>query len=339
MRSVFWNEEEARLRAGWRVMLQLLIFLVLLIGPAVLVVPWLVGTPWAESSFGAVGSARRGSEVVLPPLLLLSGWTLLAALASVWLAGRFLDRRALVGFGLRLDRNWWRDLGFGLALGAFLMGAIFAVELAAGWAAITGTFSTSADQPFIWPLLGFLVVFLCGGIYEELIARGYQLTNLAEGLNFRGVGPERAVLLGWGLSSALFGLLHAGNPHATMVSVLNTMVGGAMMGWGYVLTGQLAIPIGLHVGWNFFQANVFGFPVSGWDAPAQMAALVATTGGGPDLWTGGAYGPEAGLLGLGASLLGLPLISAWVRATRGGRRLYTGLAPRNASGATDDADA
>ena len=86
---------------------------------------------------------------------------------------------------------------------------------------------------------------------------------------------------------------------------------GLFFGLGYVLTGQIALPIGLHFTWNFVQGNIFGFPVSG--RITHATSLFLTQESGPDLWTGGAFGPEAGLLGLLAALAGAGVIVLWAR--------------------------
>jgi hypothetical protein len=63
--------------------------------------------------------------------------SLVAALFSVWLAVRFLDRGSFRSLGFRLDRGWI-DLCFGLALGVLLMAAIFLFESAFGWVSVVG---------------------------------------------------------------------------------------------------------------------------------------------------------------------------------------------------------
>lgn len=73
--------------------------------------------------------------------------------------------------------------------------------------------------------------------------------------------------------------------------------------YGYARTGQLWLPIGLHVGWNFFQRTL-GFPVSGYSFSGWLEINVP----GPELWTGGAFGPEAGLIILPICVLGSILI-------------------------------
>jgi hypothetical protein len=86
---------------------------------------------------------------------------------------------------------------------------------------------------------------------------------------------------------------------------------GIFLGYGYVRTRQLWLPIGLHLGWNFCEGVVFGFPVSGLDIYALTRIEVT----GPELWTGGAFGPEAGLIILPALIVGAGLIY-WVTRNR-----------------------
>jgi hypothetical protein len=91
-----------------------------------------------------------------------------------------------------------------------------------------------------------------------------------------------------------------------------------------VLTGRLAIPIGLHITWNFFQGNVFGFPVSGLEPVG--ATVLSIEQGGPLLFTGGVFGPEAGLIGIAAVLAGSLLTALWVRVRFGKAAMETSIA-------------
>jgi hypothetical protein len=246
------------------------------------------------------------------PLMLSSLGLALSLTLSIWLAGRFLDRRPFADFGFHLDRDWWVDFGFGLALGAILMLIIFLIELIAGWVTVTGTFVVKEPgDSFLTALLVPLVSFLAVGFYEELAFRGYPLQNLAEGLTWRAIGPQAAIVIATLLSSVVFGVFHALNPNAGARSTVHIVFAGVMLATGYLLTGELAIPIAIHITWNFFQGNVFGFPVSG--TGVRSATFIGIEQGGPDLWTGGAFGPEAGLLGLGAMALGILLTVLWVR--------------------------
>src|SRR5918911_257413 len=138
---------------------------------------------------------------------------------------------------------------------------------------------------------------------------------MAEGLNFPSLGPRGAVVAAWVISSSLFGLLHLANPNATVISTINIAFAGLLLGAGYVVTGRLAIPIGLHITWNFFQGNVFGFPVSGLEPVG--ATILSIEQGGPLLFTGGVFGPEADLLDIAATLVGSLLIVLWVRVRSG----------------------
>lgn len=294
--ALFWNQTERRVRAVIRVG----IFFGL----------WGFGPALLHRLVGPAVTAAMGVDARWLANILLDLLRLAVVLIALLFVARFVDHRPFVTYGFRLNRRWWVDLAFGMALGVLLMSGIFAVEWAAGWVTVTGFWVAPAGIPFyvaIWtPLMLYVVV----AIAEEVLSRGNQLLNFTEG--FRPLGFTSAVFVAWLLSSAIFGALHVSNPNSTWLSTLYLVLYGVFLGAGYVLTGQLAISIGLHFTWNFAQGAVFGFPVSG--RPLGGASVLAIAQSGPALWTGGAFGPEAGLLGVSAALIGMALIAFWVKA-------------------------
>ncbi len=231
-------------------------------------------------------------------------------LIAAWWVARVIDRRPLADYGFHFSAAWWLDFGFGLLLGGALMALVFLAAWLAGWVTVVATWrSDPPAMPFGLAFLAPLVLYLVVAVAEELLTRGNQIVNLTEGLAPQGYVP--AVLAAWIISSIIFGLLHVFNPHATWVSTTNLTLMGFMFGLGFVLTGELALPIGLHLTWNLVQGNVYGFPVSG--KMQYATTLVAIQEHGPVVWTGGAFGPEAGLLGILATVAGMVIIVGWVK--------------------------
>ena len=300
--AIFWNRNEVRLRAGIRAVLQLTLFFGLMKGLSAL-----FGVPSVITS-----------ETSLRAIVLVGVVRLLRVVISVYAACRFLDRRRFSGLGLKVSKRWWQDLGFGAGVGIVMMAGIFVVELAFGWVTVTGALCTaSPDNSFIPSSLVFVFLFACVGFSEELLARGYLLTNLAEGFNLKDVGPKRAALIGLIVSSLVFGALHLGSPDVSAISIVIIMMIGLLAGLSYLWTGRLAIAIGIHATWNLFQGHVFGLPVSGTTFASDTASFVSVEQDGPELWTGGAFGPEAGLIGICAVLVGTLLVLGWVRLRYG----------------------
>lgn len=324
MAAVFVNFGQRRPRALWRLAGHLLILLALALAMQAVLHP-------AASELGRAVALGPVEALVLPSLLVI--------LLGTWLAGRLLDRRPFADFGWRMSRLWWLDLAFGLLLGAALQAALFATMLALGWIEVLGRMAFNDSYPsFAAALLAAAGACIGVGISEELFTRGYQLRNLAEGLNRPRIGPRGSLTLALLLTSAAFGLLHLPNENSSPTAAANIALAGVLLGLGYVLTGQLALPIGLHVSWNFAEGCLFGMPVSGQPA---AAAVISSRLTGPEAWTGGLFGPEAGLVGTIAVLAGMALVAAWVRLTRGRIELCTRLAhyaPRSGAAPTDRAD-
>jgi hypothetical protein len=220
----------------------------------------------------------------------------IAVTLSVFLARRWIDRLPIESLGLKLNTQALVDVLAGMGTAFLQMGFIYLLMLDFGWLTFEG-FAWQFDPigAVVTGVLLFFATFILTGWSEELLSRGYHLQTIASGTN-----------LFWGvvISSAVFGFLHVTNPSATWVSTVGIFFAGLYLAYGYLRTRQLWLPIGLHIGWNFFEGVVFGFPVSGLDS----YALTRITIRGPEIWTGGAFGPEAGLIVLPALTLGALLI-------------------------------
>jgi hypothetical protein len=96
-------------------------------------------------------------------------------------------------------------------------------------------------------------------------------------------------------TSLFFGIVHVANPNGSWrAGAFIAVEAGLLLGAVYMLTRRIWAAVGLHWAWNFFLGPVWGLPVSGVGFPG----LVPLREAGPDLWTGGGFGPEAGLLGM-----------------------------------------
>jgi membrane protease YdiL (CAAX protease family) len=307
---IFWNPVERRLRALWRLLLQAALMVACGLVPILGVaepLTWLHRRGLFLAGY-AHDDYDRVVNMIIGPLLAV------AVIGSIVLAARWLDHRRVEEFGVRLDRPWWNGLALGFGVGALVMTLVFIIEYALGWIMLTGTMATTmAGIPLGLSLLFSVVKVLCVGTYEEFLSRGYHLKNLTEGLTPR-----------WGVvvSASIFALLHLANDNAGLLSTVGIFVNGLFFSAALIATGRLSTAIGAHIAWNFVQGTVFGFPVSG---DKEGASLIGLQQSGPGILTGGDFGPEAGLVGILASLAGIGLLLVWRRryaAAGDGRSSY-----------------
>jgi len=282
--NIFVSPDEPRLRAGWRLLIQTIMWI--LFGVILFIAASFLGI-----DFGS-GSAASILEQVL---------NFIAITVSVYIARRWLDKQSFESLGLKLNQQALVDILMGIGIAFVQMGFIYILMLGLGWLTFEG-FAWEFDpiSTVIMSVLTFFIVFIFVGWNEEIFSRGYHLQTIASGLN-----------MFWGvvISSVIFGWLHIENPGANWIAVAGIFFAGIFLAYGYVRTNQLWLPIGLHIGWNFCEGVVFGFPVSGLDIYALTRIEVT----GPEIWTGGPFGPEAGLIVLPSLVLGAGLIYWFTR--------------------------
>ena len=171
--------------------------------------------------------------------------------------------------------NPFRSFALGLLAGCLLIAVVV------GLLAVAGVYRV-LDIRFSSAFLGWALVLLPASAAEEIVYRGI-LFRMAE----EGWGSVGALIF----SALVFGFIHAANPGATpFTSLAIGLEGGLLLGAVYMATRSLWAVMGLHFGWNLM-TSVFGFSVSGVRNPGLLQSQTL----GADLWTGGAFGPEAGL--------------------------------------------
>ncbi|WP_410590785.1 CPBP family intramembrane glutamic endopeptidase [Amycolatopsis sp. lyj-23] len=168
-------------------------------------------------------------------------------------------------------------LGRGVLIGVALFGAVIAnIALLGdyevrGWGSVPGAVG----------LIGFMAA---AAVTEDLLFRG---------ILFRFVEKWTGTWLALVLTGLLFGLSHLFNPHATLWGALAIAIeAGGLLTAAYVATRRLWVPIGVHFGWNFAAAGLFGTEVSGNGTPQGLLHGVTS---GSSLVTGGDFGPEGSL--------------------------------------------
>ena len=213
-----------------------------------------------------------------------------------------LAAAAVLGYGVvtrRIEKRTLAEAGFApqgffseTAIGLMIGGGVFSAII--GMMSAFGLYHAGSVNTHFRPLLP-LALFLCIAVFQETAVRGCIFQTLE-----RRYGSGIALVA----SSLFFGLLHLGSP-VNGLSTAQWLVGplflsfetGLLFSAAYLLTRRLWLPIGLHWGWNFFETSIYGTANSGaWENDPNT--LFAGHTHGAFLVTGGAFGPEASVLGL-----------------------------------------
>jgi membrane protease YdiL (CAAX protease family) len=221
---------------------------------------------------------------VTPSIFVVSALgTFSAASVANAIALRIYERGQLLDIGLGWNAASGRNLSLGLlgGIGAGLIVLIGPVVVRAA------DFERVQNGHMQWGSTLFVsVVLLFGAVGEEMLFRGYGFQILV-----RAMGPFATILP----VGVLFGLAHSQNLHYTWLALANTTLWGVLLGYAFIRAGDLWLPIGLHFGWNWV-LPLLGVNLSGFTMDVTGLSLHWKIG---ELWSGGPYGPEGGLLTTG----------------------------------------
>ena len=215
-----------------------------------------------------------------PVLVISTLGTFGAAAVANALALRIYERGNLSDIGLGWTAASRRNLSLGLlgGIGAALVVVVLPLALR------LADFERVPDERLHWPSMLFVsILLLFGAVGEEMLFRGYGFQILV-----RGIGAFATILP----VAVLFGLAHSQNLNFGPLALFNTILWGVVLGFAYVRSGDLWLPIGLHFGWNW-SLPLLGVNLSGFTMDVTGYAMHWKVG--PTV-SGGAYGPEGGLL-------------------------------------------
>ncbi|GAA0359876.1 CPBP family intramembrane metalloprotease [Actinoallomurus spadix] len=153
--------------------------------------------------------------------------------------------------------------------------------------------------------LGLFGFMAAAAVTEELLFRGV-LFRIVEGW----IGTWSALTL----TGLLFGLSHLFNKDASLWGAIAIAIeAGGMLAAAYAATRNLWVTIGVHFGWNFAEAGIFGTEVSG---NGNTEGLLHGVTSGPSILTGGKFGPEASVYSILFGAL-LTVAFMWLAHRRG----------------------
>ncbi len=256
------------IRAGWRLLIFLILAAIVLFILGFLLRPLLGHSPKGINPFIAIAS---------------EGIPLFAILIAALIMAQ-IEKRPFAVYGLPLrgafGTRFWLGTFWGFAA---LTALLLVIRLAHGF--YFGRVELHGPQLAKYAA-GWALAFLVVAFFEEFLTRGYALYTLTSGIGF---WPS-AVLL-----SIIFGAGHIRNPGEDWIGAVAAAFIGVFFCFTVRRTGSLWFAVGLHAMWDYSESFLYSVPDSGVMVPGHLigSSFVAQA---PRWLTGGSVGPEGSYL-------------------------------------------
>jgi membrane protease YdiL (CAAX protease family) len=285
IRAVFMGPNG--LRAGWRLLIFLAIFIPMTYGAGLLIDPIM-------HKLNAAADTALGTLVVMGvfvvPLLLSS-----AIMARI-------EGRSFEDYGLPWRRAFCVQFWQGAAISFVSITALlFTLRLAGAFS--FGSLALHGADIWKYGIFWSLPFFLAA-VLEDFLYRGYLLFTLTTGIGF---WPAAVV------SSLLMGGAHYFNPGGHGLGPFITFIFCLVTCLIVRRTGDLWMAMGLHATWDWSAVFFYGVPSGG-----QMGQrhLLNASFHGPAWLTGGTFGPEAGWPNAALIVIWGIIFSVWLRGVK-----------------------
>src|SRR6202166_4689168 len=251
------------LRAGWRLLLYVVITAGFFLGLKLLLMQFYRPTPDKFSFESLLCSEVIGFISAFGAAVVMS----------------FLEHRPVGVYGLPVRQAFGKLFWQGFLLGFLEITAVVGLIYAFG-GYVFGPLALHGAQVIHWGVLWLLCLTFVG-LFEEFLFRGYTLFTLSSGIGF---WPAAIVL------SVLFAAVHLENSGEGRVGVAGVFVVGLLWCFTVRRTGSLWFAVGMHAAFDFGETFLYSVPDSGVVLPGHLSDATLH---GPAWLTGGTAGPEA----------------------------------------------
>ncbi|MDF2542214.1 MAG: family intrarane metalloprotease protein [Herbinix sp.] len=291
-----FKNKEGKVRSGWKiaavtaVMFSLVMIFSIIIGIAVLFISISKGDiDLANFNMKSYQEILGNWETVL--MFIQEIFIILVPLIT-W---RFIMKQSLHKMGLISLQKGSKELITGLIVGILSITFVFITIVLLGHASVT-----SWKPHFSADTLVYLILFIMVGFAEEIYGRGFIMSVLRQ---------TKSIPLIFIISSVIFAIMHSGNSGIGLIPYINLFLVGVLFAYMYMKSGNLWMCIGYHITWNYFQGNIYGFPVSGTNTNGLLTTIYERN----TILNGGDFGPEGGLIVTFVILLGLFFVKIYYR--------------------------
>jgi membrane protease YdiL (CAAX protease family) len=262
------------IKAGW---LRVLIYLLVLL--AIVSLSLVIYAYKANTKLP--GGEMNITSMQIDPGLLSVGLFVLTLLVT-YIFRRWVDRKPFVSLGINPEAHGREAIAGG-------MYAIFIIGISSlllKWTGHLKWMDILFDPRTLFLSFGTI---LLSAFYEELIFRGYVLSNLLESFS------KWTALI---ISALLFMIAHWNT--VGFFPMVTTLIMGLILGINYLYTRNLWFSVCFHFGWKFLEGPVLGFP-----GKNTIQTLLQTDVQGDEMITGGGSGFEGSVILTAFSILSL----------------------------------